>query len=502
MPTAPDHQVVIVGAGFSGIGSAIKLDQAGLTDYLVIEAGDGVGGTWHWNTYPGIAVDIPSFSYQFSFEQSPNWSRTYAPGGELKAYAEHCVDKYGIRSRIRFNTKVISAEFDDEHGWWRVRTDPGVGAPPGGGEVITARFLISASGVLTVPNLPDIDGVDSFDGITMHTARWDHSQDLSGKRVAIIGTGASAVQVIPEIAPIVDQLTVFQRTPIWCFPKFDVPLPAVARRAMRIPGGTVLQRLLSQAFVELTFPISAQYFTVFPLAKRMADAGRRYLRQQVDDPEVRAKLTPQYAVGCKRPGFHNTYLSTFNRDNVRLVTEPIDKITPGAVATTDGENHEIDVLILATGFKVMDTDNVPTYAVTGSGGRSLSRFWDEHRLQAYEGVSVPGFPNLFNVFGPYGYVGSSYFALIETQTHHIVRCLKRARREGATRVEVTAEANSRYFDEMMRKRHRQIFWQDSCRLANSYYFDKNGDVPLRPTTTVEAYWRSRRFDLDDYRFSA
>ena len=375
-----------------------------------------------------------------------------------------------------------------------MQTDPG-------GEV-TARFLISASGVLTVPNLPDIDGVDSFGGITMHTARWDHSQDLTGKRVAVIGTGASAVQVIPEIAPIASQLTVFQRTPIWCFPKLDVPLPAWARWAMHIPGGKVVQRLISQAFVELTFPIPAQYFTVFPLAKRMESAGLGYLRQQVHDPTVREQLTPRYAVGCKRPGFHNTYLATFNRDDVRLVTEPIDKITPAAVATTDGVNHEVDVLVLATGFKVMDTDSLPTFAITGSGGTTLSKFWDEHRLQAYEGVSVPAFPNLFSVMGPYGYVGSSYFALIETQTHHIVRCLKRARRKGATRVEVTEGANDRYFAEMMRKRHRQVFWQDSCRLANSYYFDKNGDVPLRPSTTVEAYWRSRRFDLDDYRFTS
>ena len=491
--TTRDYQTVIIGAGFSGIGAAIKLDKAGLHDYLVIEAGAEAGGTWYWNTYPGIAVDIPSFSYQFSFEQSPRWSRTYAPGHELKAYADHCVDKYNIRPKIRFNTKVLGADFDDEHDLWRVRLDSG--------KILTSRFLVNACGVLTTPKLPDIDGVDSFAGLTMHTARWDHRQDLAGKSVAIIGTGASAVQVIPEIAPIVKHLNVFQRTPIWCFPKYDVPLPAAARWAMRVPGGKAVQRALSQAYVEITFPLAAQYVTVNPLAKRMGKVGEAYLRKQVEDPVVRDRLTPRYAVGCKRPGFHNTYLFTFNRDNVRLVTEPIDKITGSGVATTDGDTHEVDVLILATGFDVLDADEILTYPVTGRGGRSLSRHWDEHRLQAYEGVSVPGFPNFFTVFGPYGYVGSSYFALIETQTHHIVRCLKRAGRRGANRVEVTEEANARYFGEMMRKRHRQIFWQDSCRLANSYYFDKHGDVPLRPASTLEAFWRSRRFDLDDYRFT-
>lgn len=491
--TVPDHDTIIVGAGFSGIGAGISLDKAGLGHYLIIEAGDGPGGTWYWNTYPGIAVDIPSFSYQFSFEQSPEWTRTYAPGHELRAYAEHCVDKYGLRPKIRFNTKVLGAVFDDDESLWRIELDSG--------DVVTARFLINACGVLITPKLPDIDGVDSFAGVTMHTARWDHSQDLAGKRVAVIGTGASAVQVIPEIAPIVKQLTVFQRTPIWCFPKFDVPLSSTARRMMRLPGGHVVQRLLSQAYVELTFTLPAQYFTINPMAKNMSKVGEAYLRKEVHDPEVRDKLTPRYAVGCKRPGFHNTYLSTYNRDNVELVTEPIDKITGSGVATADGATRDVDVLILATGFRVMDADDMPTYPVTGSRGRSWSRHWQENRLQAYEGVSVPGFPNFFTVFGPYGYVGSSYFALIETQTHHIVRCLKHARRKGARRVEVTQEANDRYFDEMMRKRHRQIFWQESCQRANSYYFDKNGDAPLRPTTTLEAYWRSRRFPLRDYAFS-
>lgn len=493
----PDCETVIVGAGFSGIGTAIQLDRAGMPDYLIIEAGEEPGGTWYWNTYPGIAVDIPSFSYQFSFEKSTAWSRTYAPGHELKAYAAHCVDKYALRPKIRFGTRVRSAEFDDAEGIWRLTMESEDSTTE-----VTARYLVNASGVLTVPKLPDIPGVDSFAGITMHTARWDHGQDLTGKRVAIIGTGASAVQVIPEIAPIVKQLSVFQRTPIWCFPKFDVPLSKAARAMMRLPFGQTVQRFISQAYVELTFPLAAQYFTVNPMAKRMGSLGEAYLRKQVDDPEVRDKLTPRYAVGCKRPGFHNTYLSTFNRDNVELITEPIDKITGSGVATDDGALREVDVLILATGFKVLDTENVPTFPVIGPGGLSLARFWDENRMQAYEGVSVPGFPNFFTVFGPYGYVGSSYFALIEAQTGHIVRCLEAARGRGATRVEVRREANDRYFAEMMRKRHRQIFWQDSCRLANSYYFDKHGDVPLRPASTVEAHWRSRRFPMNDYMFAS
>jgi cation diffusion facilitator CzcD-associated flavoprotein CzcO len=491
--TAPDYQTAIVGAGFSGIGAAIKLNGAGLNDYVIIEAGEGPGGTWYWNRYPGVAVDIPSFSYQFSFEQRNDWSRTYAHGHELQNYAELLADKYGVRSRVRFNTKVEEATFDEGNGFWRLMLDSG--------DTVTARFLINAGGVLTTPKLPDILGVESFAGVTIHTARWDHGQDLTGKRVAIIGTGASAVQVIPEIAPTVEHLTIFQRTPIWCFPKFDVPLSRAARLAMRVPGGMALQRLLSQAYVELTFPLSAHYFTTLRLAGRAEKMGKAFLRRQVHDPELREKLTPKYAVGCKRPGFHNTYLSTYNRDNVDLITDPISKITPTGVATVGGDLHEADALILATGFKVMDVDSL-TYEITGRGGMTMSQFWKENRLQAYEGVSLPGFPNFFTVCGPYGFVGSSFFMLIETQTHHIVRCLRRAARQGATQVEVTAEANARYFDECMRKRHTQIFWQDSCSLANSYYFDSHGDVPLRRATTLETMWRSRRFPLDDYRFTA
>ncbi|MFC9968519.1 flavin-containing monooxygenase [Nocardia ignorata] len=488
-----DHEIIIVGAGFSGIGAAIALREAGFEDFLMVDDADGVGGTWHWNTYPGVAVDIPSFSYQFSFDQRTEWSRVYAPGRELKAYAESCVDKYGLRPRIRFGTTVVAADFDADGDRWVLRTADGA--------ELSARFVLSATGVLTRPKLPDIPGIETFAGTTVHTARWDHGLDLRGKRVAIIGTGASAVQVIPEIAPLVEHLTVFQRTPIWCLPRPDLPMPPPARLALRLPGGRTLTRLISQTYVEVTFPLAAHYHRSLPTAAIGERAGLAHLRRQVKDPAVRAKLTPNYALGCKRPSFSNDYLATYNRANVTLETAPITEITATGVRTS-GTEHPADVLILATGFKVMESGNMPTYDLHGVDGLDLEKWWDENRLQAYEGVSVPGFPNYFSIMGPYGYNGASYFTLIENQTRHILRCLRRARSTGATRVEVRREANDRFFREVLARRGGQVFWQDSCADANSYYFDKHGDVPLRPSSTLEAAWRSGHFDLSDYMFTA
>jgi cation diffusion facilitator CzcD-associated flavoprotein CzcO len=485
----PDHEVVIVGAGFSGIGAAIKLDDAGVSDYLLVDEGDGVGGAWHWNTYPGVAVDIPSFSYQFSFEKRADWSRVYAPGTELKAYAERCVDKYGIRSRLRLNTRITEATFDEGTHVWRLQTE--------GGEVITARFVIGASGALSQPKLPELDGLDEFGGVMMHTARWDHSQDLSGKRVAVVGTGASAIQIIPSIAPVVEQLTVFQRTPIWCLPKPDRALSHREQWLLEhVPGARLATRILSQMFVELNFPLSAHFYGIVPLADRGEAIGRAVLRKQVKDPEVRDKLTPRYGLGCKRPSFSNEYLPAFNRDNVLLETTAIDRVTAAGVRTADGVEHELDVLLLATGFKVFE----PSFPIYGAGGVELDEWWDENRAQAYEGVSVPEFPNLFSIIGPYGFNGASFFILIETQMRHITRCLKRARATGATRIEVRAEANERYFKSMLGRRHNQIFFRDACANANSYYFDRHGDVPFRASPSLETIWRAARFDLEDYRF--
>ena len=486
----PDHEVAIVGGGFSGIGAAIKLAEAGIDDAVIAEAGDGVGGTWHWNTYPGVAVDIPSPSYQFSFEQMANWSQLYAPGSELKAYAEHLVDKYEVRPKFRFNTTVTGAEFDEDAHLWRLGTE--------GGEEISARYVIGATGVFNQPRLPNIAGIESFEGETLHTARWDHGISLKGKRVGIIGTGASAVQVIPEIAPQVEHLTVFQRTPIWCLPK---PERSLGDTLSKLPGGLRLSRLASQVFVEITFPTALHFHRFIPISAIGARIGRKFLRDEVHDPELRAKLTPNYALGCKRPGFHNTYLRTFNRDNVLLETEPIAEITASGVRTSTGEGHDLDVLIYATGFRAFEQGNIPPYPIRGVGGVDLGEWWDQNRFQAYQGVSVPGFPNSFTILGPYGYNGSSYFNLIENQSRHILRCIKRAQSEGATKVEVTPEANERYFKQMLSRRSWQILEQPSCALANSYYFDKHGDRPFRSSPTLEVNWQSAHFDLDDYSFS-
>lgn len=377
----------------SGIGISTGLDRAGLSDYLIVEEGHGFGGTWYWNRYPGVAVDIPSFSYQFSVAQRTSWSRVYASGAELLDYAEQCATRIGLRDKVRFGTRITRATFDEGRHVWRLETNRG--------DSLNARHVVDATGVLTVPKSPDIDGIETFAGTTIHTARWDPTQDLRGKRVAVIGTGASAVQVIPAIAPEAEQLTIFQRTPI-------------------------------------------------------------------------------YAMGCKRPSFHNEYLATYNRDDVLLETDPIAQITADGVVTQSGTGHDVDVLILATGFKVFDPGNFPKYPVTGRAGRDLERYWEENRYQAYEGVSVPGFPNYFTMFGPYGYNGSSYFNLVETQSRHIVRALRHTHVNHATLIEVTPEANDRYFAEVLRRRGRQVFWPQSCSLANSYYFDHHGDVRFDP----------------------
>lgn len=486
------HEIVIVGAGFSGIGTAITLRKAGFRDMLLLDDASGPGGVWHWNRYPGVAVDIPSFSYQFSFEQDSSWSRTYAPGRELKAYAQRCVKKYDLAQHMQFNTRVHEARFDTKEDLWHIKTSQGD---------IEARWMIHAGGPLSQPRLPAINGIDTFKGHTMHTSRWDHDIDLKGKKVGIIGTGATAVQVIPEIAKEVEHLTVFQRTPIWCLPKPDMPLPAPLRLGIKaIPGVKSVSRLASQAFVEFTFPGIAHFYSLIPGADSMEGIARAWLKSQVKDPDIREKLTPNYALGCKRPSFHNGFLKTFNRDNVTLETSSIEEVTPTSIKNADGSEHELDVLILATGFKVTDTDAMPSYQVYGLGEQHLGEHWDEGRHHAYQGVSTTGYPNYFTTFGPYGYNGASFFTLIEASATHIARVLKTARRKRSTRVEVRRDAQEAFIQKMLSRGHRQVFQKPSCQNANSYYFTRHGDVPFRAATTAEVLWKSKHFPLKDYQF--
>jgi cation diffusion facilitator CzcD-associated flavoprotein CzcO len=490
-----DYEVVVVGAGFSGIGAGIRLRSGGIESFAILEQADDLGGTWRDNTYPGIAVDITSLTYSFSFEPNPRWSRLFAPGAELRAYAHHCAKKYGLLPHMRFRTRVERAVFDEERHLWRLEL--------GDGTTLRARFLISATGGLTQPKRPDIEGFDRFEGKVVHSARWDHGYDLRGKRVAIIGTGATAVQLVPAVARLAARLDVYQRTPIWLLPKPDVAVPDWLMSLFeRVPLSQRTARFAASTATEVVMVLGIVYHRQMPGLTRVAERiCRRHLARQVRDPELRRRLTPSYGFGCKRPSFSNEYFATFNRKNVELVTSKVARLTKDAIVTSDGRERTIDALVLATGFKVFDKSNLPTYAVIGRGGVDLGEFWDEHRYQAYEGATVPGFPNYFAVLGPYSTSGASWFSMVEAQTRHAMRCILEARRRNATCVEVRREPHDAYFEDILRRQKNTVFFNNHCGSANSYYFDRHGDAPfLRPSSGLEMHWHSFTFPLRHYRF--
>lgn len=491
----PRYDVIVVGAGFSGLGAGIKLREAGIDNFIILDAAEDLGGTWRDNTYPGIAVDITSFSYSFSFEQNPFWSRIFAPGRELQAYAHHCASKYGLTPHFRFRQRVKRARFDAEQHVWLVELE--------NGDCLTTRYLISATGGLTQPKMPDIPGIESFAGKIMHTARWDHTHDVTDERVAVIGTGATSVQVVPTIAPQVQQLYVYQRTPIWIVPKPDHEVPPLIQQMFhRVPGVQSSVRMAAGLVTEMVMVFGVIYNKQLPsVVKHLEGLCLRHLERQVSDPVLRQKLTPHYGFGCKRPSFSSDFYRAFNRSNVELVTEGIQQVENQSIVTKDGKRREIDTLICATGFKVFEKGNLPTYEVWGSNDLELSEFWDEHRYQAYEGATVPGFPNYFMILGPYSTTGASWFSMIEAQVNHALRCILEARRRGATRIEIKQPAHDAYFADVLGRQTNTVFYNNRCSTANSYYFDKHGDAPfLRPASGLELWWRSRHFPLDDYQF--
>ncbi|MFD8495256.1 flavin-containing monooxygenase [Amycolatopsis sp. NPDC059657] len=489
------YDAIIVGAGFGGMGAAIQLNRLGYDNLLILERESDLGGTWHVNHYPGLAVDIPSATYSYSFEPNPDWSRLFAPGRELKRYAEHVADKYRLRRYMRFGTEVTGAVWDADRAQWTVsRRD---GGP------VTAKYLLTATGFLSQPKKPDIDGIGTFAGKVIHTTDWDDGYDLTGKRVAVIGTGATAVQLIPELAKVAAEMTVYQRTPIWVSPKPDLAVPSALRRAFAaVPLTQRIARWAGSAILELMMVTGVLHYKQLPAANRLGERWcRAHLRRQIRDPELRRKLTPRYSFGCKRPTFSNDYYPTFTRDHVHLETTSIARVDETGIVTADGERRDIDVLVLATGFDLWEA-NFPAIEIIGRGGRDLGKWWRENRFQAYEGVTVPRFPNFISLNSPYSYSGLSYFTTIETQMRHMDRLFTAMRARGATEFEVTQHANDEFLGRMREKVGDSIFALGQCSAANSYYFNPHGEATLlRPSSTANAHREAGRFPLEDYSFA-
>ncbi|HSW15332.1 MAG TPA: NAD(P)/FAD-dependent oxidoreductase [Solimonas sp.] len=491
----PDYEAIVIGTGFGGMGAAIELKRLGIDSLLLLDRNDDLGGTWHVNTYPGLAVDIPSFTYSYSFEPNSAWSRLYAPGPELKKYAEHVADKYDLRRHMRFNTTVEQAVFDEASQTWTVQV--------AGGKPLRTRFLLTATGFLSQPKKPDIPGIESFKGKVIHTAAWDHDYELAGKRAAVIGTGATAVQLIPKIAPQLKQLDVYQRTAIWVTPKFDGAIPMALRRLFAmLPATQRSARMVSSSVLEAIMVTGVLYNKYLPqLTRTMEQVCRKHIARQVKDPALREKLTPDYSFGCKRPTFSNTYYPSFNRPNVELVTDGIQRIEPDAIVTAAGRRRPIDTLILATGFSLWE-ENFPAIRIVGREGKDLGAWWRETHFQSYEGIAIPGFPNLFSLNSPYAYNGLSFFTTIEGQMKHIARLIGEMRRQQAQVFEVSQAANDSFVADMRQRLQNSVFVNGNCATSRSYYFNPHGEATLlRPTSTLSGLHHAGHFPLEDYRFS-
>jgi cation diffusion facilitator CzcD-associated flavoprotein CzcO len=483
--TLPDHvHVLVVGAGFAGLGMAIKLEEAGYADFLVVDKGDTVGGTWRDNTYPGAACDVPSQLYSFSFAPNPTWSRSFSPQPEIHAYLQDVAQRSGVLDRFRFGTTVQDATWDTEDNRWTVVTSAGT---------VTAEVLISGSGGLSEPKNPDIKGIDGFSGEIFHTARWDHDVDLTGKRVALIGTGASAIQVIPEIATTVAHLDVYQRTAPWVMPRHDRAYTAVERLGFRyLPG---LQRLYRSAIYwgrETYVPGFTRVPSILSPAQTMALGN---IRKGISDPSLQAKVTPDFQIGCKRILISNTYYPALAQDNVEVVTDRIAEIRPTGIVTGDGVEREIDVLIVATGF--FTTDQPIAHHIKGRDGRTLGDVWSENGMTSYKGTTAAGFPNLFQIVGANTGLGhSSMVFMIESQIAYILSALQQMGADGIAAVEPRAAAQTAWNVDMQRRMKNTVWSTGGCA---SWYLDDHGrNTTLWPRTTFTFRKLVRTFDIEHY----
>lgn len=480
----PSHvRVAIVGAGFSGLCMAIRLSQQGIEDFVVLERADEVGGTWRDNTYPGCQCDIPSALYSFSFAPNPDWSRFYPLQAEIRDYLRHCATDFGVMGHIRFGHGVTSADWDEDAQRWRLQTEGGS---------LSADVVVGGMGGLSEPSTPDVPGLEDFQGTVFHSAVWDHDHDLGGERVAVIGTGASAVQFVPRIQPRVKELHLFQRTPSWVMPDPDRPVTAFERRLYRrVPA---VQRLVRAGIYLIHEATVLGTIVDRRLSKGLELIARRHLRDQVPDPELRAKLTPSYTIGCKRITMSDTYYRALTRPNAEVVTEPIEAVTANGIRTTDGIERPVDTIILATGFKVHDN---PAFArVRGRGGVTLGEAW-QGSPRAYLGATVAGFPNLFLLVGPNSAGGyNSIIFTTEAHVNYAVSAIAEMDRRGLKAVDVrdsVYEAFNRETDQRLRS---SVWNQGGCA---SWYIDPNGRNGVWwPGFTWRLWQRTRRFDVGEY----
>jgi len=495
--TTEHTDVVIVGAGFAGIGAAIQLKRLGFDDFVLLDREDDLGGTWYVNHYPGLAVDVPTTTYSYFFEPNPNWSRLFSTGTEIKKYADEVATKYDVRRHIRYNADVQSARWDEETARWQVSLADG--------QTLSCRYLITATGFLSQPKLPDIPGITDFAGKVVHTTDWDNSYDPTGDRIAVIGTGATAVQLIPELAKTAAELTVYQRTPIWVAPKLDFAISERAKRLFaRMPWTQRLIRAITDTIYETMINVGVVNYRV-PLFRRLNISAMDLCKInqfiQVRDKELRRKLTPDYDIGCKRPTFSNSYFRTFTKPNVHLQTEGIDHITSDGIVNNDGTTTAIDTLVLATGFDLWEA-NFPAIEVIGRDGRNLGKWWRDTRFQAYQGVSMPYFPNYLSLASPYAFLGLNFFNTMEYQMRLMDRLFTEVKRRGATTFEVTEAANTAYLDKMTEMLGDSLWTLGNCASSRSYYFNPHGEPSLlRSMSTKDAIKEASEFPLSDYQIA-
>ncbi len=483
--SAPRHwQVAVIGAGAGGLGLAIKLAESGRRDFVLFEATDGVGGTWRINTYPGAACDVPSHLYSYSFALKPDWTKTYAEQPEILQYFEDCADRFGIRPHLRTGVRITSARWDEERHRWCL-TDAAGGA-------YEADVLVSAIGTFAAPSYPEIDGLDTFAGPCFHSARWEHGHVLAGRRVAVIGTGASAAQIVPELAKIATQVDVYQRTAQWILPRRDKPFTDEEKQRFATD-----RQAMDQHRDEIFWAF--ENTIAFRLDDNTTDGLKEialsHIDYRIEDPELKARLTPDYPFGCKRTLICSDFYKAVVRDNVELVTDRLERVTPGAVVTVDGRERAADVLVLATGFKA--TEYLEGIEVVGRCGRRLHEDWARAQVaHAYLGLTVSGYPNFFMLYGPNtNQGGNSIIVILEAQATYVVGALDAMKEHGVPAVDVRRDVMDAYNTDLTEALEGTV-WHHGCQ---SYFKNASGKIATQlPQTSLWYTERTKHFDMEEY----